>query len=245
MKLSGNTIVITGGTSGIGRGLAERFLELGNKVVICGRRADRLEALAAAHPGLAARVCDVTDTMQREDFAAWVFENHPETNVLVNNAGVQLVGNFGKGLDVKRLHAEVETNFVAVAHFSALFAERLAARENAAILNISSGLAFAPMAFMPVYCATKAAVHTFTLSLRHQLKAKGIDVVEIIPPSVDTELGGDRRSDPSQSHGGLPVAEFVDCVIAGLRKGEAEIAVGDALNLRKRGESLFEAMNSR
>ena len=243
MELSGNTIVITGGTSGIGLGLAERFLELGNKVVICGRRSDRLVDLARRHPGLATKACDLSDERHRLDFFRWLTVNHPKANVLVNNAGVQLTGAVGSGLDFTRVRQELETNMVAPLHLSELLAPFLEGKSGAAIVNVSSGLAFAPIAGLSVYCATKAFVHSLTLSMRRSLSARGIEVVEIIPPSVDTELGKQRRADPDATHGGMAVGAFVDVVIEGLGRGEAEIAVGEAAGLRARGEALFEAMN--
>jgi len=244
MKRTGNTIVITGGSSGIGLGLALRFLKDGNKVIVCGRRYDRLEAIAKAHPGLETRVCDVTNHKQRADFAAMVMANHPDVNVLVNNAGIQYATAIGSGIDMTKVHGEVETNLVAVIHFCDLFANQLAANPDAAIINVSSGLGFVPLAFMPVYCATKAAVHSFTLSLRHQLKAKAVEVIELIPPAVDTELGTDRHADASHSHGGMPTAQFINEAFQGLERHDTEIAVGPAAGMRENGETLFESLNS-
>ena len=251
MKLEGNTIVITGGSSGIGAALALRLANTGNKVIIAGRRAERLAEVAAKAPGIVARVCDVADERQRADLVAWLAKEHPETNVFVNNAGVQMSGNFTTGLDTTKMRAEIETNIVALFHLSDLASRLVAGKPGAAIVNLSSGLAFAPLAFLPVYCATKAAVHSFTLSLRHQLRSKGVEVVEIIPPAVDTELGQDRRGAPApqagkaqSSHGGLSVDEFTDEVMKGLAAGLPEIAVGMAVGLRANGEKAFEGMNS-
>ena len=248
MKLAGNTIVITGGSSGIGAELAVRLAAAGNRVIISGRRADRLAEVAARAPGILTRVCDVADEGQRADFVAWLAKEHPETNVFVNNAGVQMSGNFMTGLDTAKMRAEIDTNVVALFHLSDLASRLVAGKPGAAIVNVSSGLAFTPLAFLPVYCATKAAVHSFTMSLRHQLKAKGVEVVEIIPPAVDTELGHDRRSgapDPAASHGGMPLREFIDAVLKGLEAGLPEVAVGGAIDLRAKGEMVFEGMNSR
>lgn len=245
MRLSGNTILITGGSSGIGAGLALRFAREGNKVIIVGRRADRLAEVAALAPGIETRVCDLADETRRAELMAWLAAARPETNVLVNNAGVQMSGNFERGLDPAKMRAEIETNIVALFHLSDLGSRFLAGKGGAAILNVSSGLAFAPLAFLPVYCATKAAVHSFTMSLRHQLKPKGVEVIELIPPAVDTELGRDRRAGSAQqSHGGMSVEDFVAEVWAGLEKALPEIAVGGAEGLRAAGEKAFAGMNA-
>ncbi len=243
MKLKGNTIVVTGGTSGIGRELVERFLALENKVVTCGRRKDRLEQLRASHPDLSIFTCDVMDEGQRAKFAEWVGANHPATNVLVNNAGIQLVMDFAQPVDLGRVRAEVETNFIAPVHFVSLFAPILAKKANAAIVNISSGLAFAPLAFMPVYCATKAAIHSLSLSLRRQMRDLGIALYEVAPPAVDSELGRERWSKGQSSHGGMPVAEFVEAVLKALEADLPEAAIGQAESMRAKREALFETMN--
>ena len=128
---------------------------------------------------------------------------------------------------------------------SSLFVPHLSGKKDAAIINVTSGLAFVPIAMMAVYCATKAAMHSVTLSLRYQLKETGIKVYEIIPPSVDTELGHDRREDKSQSHGGIPVAEFIEGAMAALKNDEYEAAVGMSAGLRKKREEALEQLNSR
>ena len=244
MNTTGNTILITGGTSGIGLAFAEEFLRLGNKVIICGRREDRLAALAEKHPGLVVKKCDVADTAQREELVKWVISHHPETNILMNNAGVQLAINLTSPVDLDRVRTEVETNFIAPVHLASLFAGHLSSLPNAAIINISSGLAFVPIAFMPVYCATKAAIHSLTLSLRHQLRHTSVKVIEIAPPSTDTELGHDRRADKTQSHGGIPISEFLTEAMAGLVNGDTEIAVGQSKGLRAKRDELFAQINS-
>jgi uncharacterized oxidoreductase len=243
MKLTGNTIVVTGGTSGIGRELVSRFAALGNTVITCGRRRDRLEELAAKHPGVSAHPCDVADESQRAEFAAWVGSHHREVNVLINNAGIQLPVDLTKPADVARVRREVEINFVAPLHFASLFVPLIAKKEGASIVNISSGLAFSPLAAVPVYCATKAAVHSLTLSLRRQVRDLGIRVYEIAPPSVDTELGRERRAGGQSSHGGMPVTEFVDAMLKALGADLTETAIGQAEGMRTKREALFDAMN--
>ena len=243
MNTSGNTLLITGGTSGIGLAFAEEFLQLGNKVIICGRRADRLKHLAQKHPGLITRECDLADTQQREELATWVLKHHSDTNVLMNNAGVQLTLDMTTPVDPDKVRSEMEINFIAPVHLASLFAPHLSSRADAAIINISSGLAFTPLAFMPVYCATKAALHSVTLSLRYQLRNTGIKVFEIAPPSTDTELGHDRRADKSQTHGGIPVAEFLAEAMEALKNDMLEAPIGQSKGLRAKREELFETIN--
>lgn len=224
-------------------GLAERFIRNGNRVIVCGRREDRLRRIEKELPGIVTRVCDVGVDAQREELAAWVLKSHPDTNVLVNNAGIQLAARFNPSIDMAKIHAEVEINLVAPLHLFSLFSHHLSTKKSSAIVNVSSGLAFAPISFMPVYCATKAALHSLTLSLRHQLKGTSVKVFEIIPPSVDTELGKERRTNPAETHGGMPIAEFVDEVMKALGADKLEAAIGQAIGLREKGEALFDGMN--
>lgn len=243
MKLTGNTIVITGGTSGIGKELVERLAARGNKVVTCGRRKDRLEELSARCEEVAVFPCDVSNEAERTAFADWVGKLHPAANVLINNAGVQLVTDLTKPVDVSRVRGEVETNLVAPIHFASLFAPLLARKPGAAIVNISSGVAFCPIAFIPVYCATKAAIHSISLSMRRQVRDLGIAVYEVAPPGVDSELGRERWAKGAASHGGMPVAEFVASMLEGLESDQLELAVGEAEGMRARREALFPVIN--
>jgi len=245
MKTTGNTVVITGATSGIGRAFAEEFARLGNVVIICGRREERLQQLKEKNLSIVTRICDVADAGQRDDFYKWVTQNHPHVNMLINNAGVQLVTDMTHAVDLSRVRLEVETNFIAPLHLSSLFAQHLSQQKEAAIINISSGLAFVPLAFMPVYCATKAAIHSLSLSLRYQLRKTAIKVFEIAPPAVDTESGSDRREDKTQTHGGMPVSEFMAAAMEAIANDVLEAAVGMAKNSREQREALFEPMNSR
>jgi uncharacterized oxidoreductase len=243
MKLTGNTVIVTGGTSGIGRELVERFIALGNKVVTCGRRKDRLDEMQARFADLSTHPCDVADESQRTAFVEWVRAHHPAANVLVNNAGIQLITDLTKPVDVQRVRGEVETNFVAPLHFASMFAPLIAGKPGASIVNISSGLAFSPLAFMPVYCATKAAVHSMSLSMRWQVRGLGIKVYEIAPPGVDSELGRERWQKGQSSHGGMAVPEFVTEMLKALEADLPEAAVGQAEGMRAKREGLFDAMN--
>jgi uncharacterized oxidoreductase len=243
MNTKNNTILITGGTSGIGLAFAEEYLKRGNKVIICGRRAERLKQLKEKHPTLIIRECDIEVAVQREYLHNWIVENHPDTNILMNNAGIQLLADLTKPVELDRIYSEVETNLIAPIHLSSLFAKHLSTKADAAIMNVSSGLAFAPIAFMPVYCATKAAIHSITMSLRYQLKNTSVKVFEIIPPSVDTELGHQRRSDKTQSHGGIPIAEFLPEAMMAIENDVLEAAIGQSKGLRAKREEMFDIMN--
>jgi uncharacterized oxidoreductase len=244
MNLKDNTIFITGGTSGIGLAFAEAFLAKGNKVIICARREDRLKQLKEKYPDIIIKQCDISDEAQRREIAEWVIVNHHEINILINNAGIQLATNLTKPVDIAKIRAELEINFIAPLHLASLFAPQLSCKSEAAIINITSGLAFVPIAFMPVYCATKAALHSLTMSLRHQLKGTSVKVFEIAPPSVDTELGHDRREDKTESHGGIPVNEFLEEAMQAISTDLLEAPIGMAKGLRAKREEVFEQMNS-
>ena len=243
MNLGGNTVLITGGTSGIGLAFAEAFIKEGSTVLICGRRKERLQQLKEKHPQLHTTVCDVAKADERENLAKWAINNFPAVNMLINNAGVQLKADMTTPLDVSRIYQEIDTNLVAPIHLSSLFAPHLQTKEASAIVNISSGLAFSPLAFMPVYCATKAAIHSLTLSLRFQLRNTSVKVFELAPPAVDTELGSDRREDKTQSHGGMPVREFIAAAMDALQNDVLEEAIGSAKETREKREAVFQVRN--
>jgi len=243
METNGNIILITGATSGIGLAFAEEFYKLGNKVIICGRREDRLKELANKFPGMITKTCDVSLEKDRKNLFDWIKTQHPDVNILMNNAGVQFAVNLTEEINSQKLSQEVETNFIAPIHLSSLFSSFLAAQKNPAIINISSGLAFVPIAFMPVYCATKAGIHSFTLSLRHQLRNTPVKVFEIAPPAVDTELGLDRRTDKTQSHGGIPIGEFLTEAMLAIKNDLLEAPIGQAKGLREKNEQLFGMLN--
>jgi uncharacterized oxidoreductase len=223
MNLSGNTALVTGGTSGIGLAIATRLLGAGSRVIVCGRREDKLREAAAAHPGLETRVCDLARPSERESLFTWVTSEFPELNLLVNNAGIQRRIRLAEPEPWEETREEIAINLEAPIHLSLLFLPHLRKQKRAAIVNVTSGLAFTPVAGVPVYCATKAALHSFTLSLRHQLAGESVRVMEIIPPSVNTDLGG-----PGLHTYGTPLEEFADAVMERLAAGELEIAYGTA-----------------
>jgi uncharacterized oxidoreductase len=233
MKIKNNTVLITGGATGIGFSLAEALVKAENRVIICGRRQDRLDEAKRKLPQINVRTCDVSKEAERKSLFNWVKDNFKDLNVLVNNAGIQRMIDLKRGVrDLAGGENEIETNLVAPIYLSAHFIPLLMKQKEAAILNVSSGLGFIPIASMPVYCATKAAVHSFTISLRHQLKDTSIKVFEIVPPMVDTELGkGSIEEEGEEWNRGMPPAEVAKAVINSLGKDEYEIVVGEAQGL--------------
>ncbi len=172
-----------------------------------------------------------------------MLKNFPDTNILINNAGIQLLADLTKEVDLGRIYQEVEINLIAPIHLSSLFVQHFKQKNETAIINISSGLAFTPLAVVPIYCSTKAAIHSLTFSLRHQLKDTSIKVFEIAPPSVDTELGADRRADKLATHGGMHVDEFIAEAMQYLENDVYESAVGPAKNMREKRDAFFPMMN--
>lgn len=244
MRLSGNTVLITGGATGIGLAIAAALVRDGNEVVICGRRRARLQAAKAQVPGLHTRVCDVSKAASRQSLVKWATSSFSALNVLVNNAGIQRVVDFRKGpRDLQEADEEIETNLRAPVHLTALLVPHLLRQKEAAVVNISSGLAFTPLAMMPVYCATKAALHSLSLSLRHQLKDTAIKVFEIVPPMVDTELAGTRRANDDRASRSLSPDAVAAGFLKALENDDYEVAIGAAENLRAGREKLFEAIN--
>ncbi|GAP56711.1 uncharacterized oxidoreductase DltE [Arthrobacter sp. Hiyo6] len=244
MKTTGNTVLITGGTSGIGKAFAQHFLGRGNTVIICGRRNDRLEELKARYPDLVTIQCDLMEAASRENLVRRAIQECPDLNMLINNAGIQLTADLTNPIDLSSVEREIVTNLIAPIHLSSLVVEQLRGRAEPAIVNISSGLAYTPIAFMPVYCATKAAVHSWSLSLRKQLENTGIRVYEIAPPSVDSELGHERRENRDQTHGGMPVNEFINEAIKALESNTLQAAIGQAASMMDQRDALFERLNS-
>lgn len=245
MNLTANTILITGGASGIGFALAREFSERGNSVIICGRNEEALRKAQAQVPALITRVCDITNPESRRSMVDWLNTDHPELNILVNNAGVQHRRNFNEDGAIEHIDQEVAVNLTAPISLIAEILPLLKRQPQATIVNVSSGLAFAPMADVLVYCATKAAIHSFTLSLRHQLKATGVKVVEMVPPIVDTGLGGGVRSKGIASQHMMSPEGFAKDALLQLENDQDEVLVGMSVNTRRQGEALFERMNSR
>ncbi|MGY2733493.1 SDR family oxidoreductase [Sphingomonas sp. UYP23] len=189
MKMTGNTLLITGGGSGIGRALAEQFHALGNQVIVAGRRAAPLEALAHDVPGIATAMLDVADAADVARFAAQIVVDYPALNVVVHNAGIMRAETFtAEPYDVSDAEAMIATNLLGPIRLTAALLAHLRSQADAAILTVSSGLAFVPLVATPTYSATKAAIHSWSQALRSQLAETGIDVIEIAPPAVATDL---------------------------------------------------------
>jgi uncharacterized oxidoreductase len=248
VKIAGNTILITGGGTGIGLALAEAFTKAGNDVLICGRRTEKLDEAKRQIPALHILPCDVADSGGRQALFDWATRYFPSLNILVNNAGIQRQIDLRAGpKDFLGGEDEIETNFRAPVHLAALFIPHLMKQQTAAIVNISSGLGFAPLAFMPLYCATKSAMHSFSLSLRHQLRETSIKVFEIIPPTVDTELDRGARARRGQEDRGIKPEEVAAGTLQALEADTYEVAMGRAQWLmmegRKEPEVLFQRMN--
>jgi uncharacterized oxidoreductase len=222
MKLTQNTILITGGGSGIGRGLAEAFHALGNRVIIAGRRKQLLEETTAANPGMQFRVLDQDDAGEIRSLAAQVIKDFPGLNVLVNNAGIQRLEDMTSGA-VGDAESTITTNLLGPIRLTGALLPALMAKPQPAILNVTSGLAFVPFAMIPTYCATKAALRSYTQSLRYQLRNTGVQVIEIIPPWVQTELQGERGMNPKA----MPLDEYIAETMSILEKSPdaAEIVV--------------------
>jgi uncharacterized oxidoreductase len=249
MKTSGNTVLITGGATGIGFALAQEFLDAGSEVVVCGRRAEKLFEAKQKRPRLHTISCDLSKKDGREELFEWAENNFGEINVLVNNAGIQRIIDFKKGApELFDGEDEVAINLTAPIELSAYFVPVLSKRNEAAIINVSSGLGFVPLALFPVYCATKAAIHSFSLSLRHQLRNTPIKVFEIIAPTTDTELDKGSRAKRGAPRG-VAVDEVAKAAMKALSNDEFECAIGEASGLRAASrsnpEEAFNRMNSR
>lgn len=198
MKLTGNIILITGGTSGIGRALAEQFHRRGNTVIIAGRRAALLDEIASANPGIVGMQVDLTDLASITAFASEVRVSFPALNVLINNAGISRPEDLmADDIDIGIATSMVQTNILSVLAVTGALLPGLRRQRSATVMATTSGLAFVPFAPFPTYCATKAFLHSWLQSLRFQLRETPVEVIELAPPYVRTELGGARQlADP-------------------------------------------------
>lgn len=240
LDIPSSTVLITGGSSGIGLGLARCFVEEGATVIITGRREEQLKSAAEELNRLGKkpvhyRINDVERTDERLALYDWIVSKHPETNILINNAGVQQRHPFipdenaAKNIPWEEREKEIQINICAPMHLSQLFiAHFRQMNTTTAIMNVSSGLAFIPLGGIPVYCATKAALHSFTMSLRYQLRdeVKTLQVYELVPPAVQTNLGGSHAF-------GEPLDEYCQATFARIKKGEQEIGYGRSDQARK------------
>src|SRR3984893_2589352 len=203
MKMTGNTILITGGGSGIGRGLAEAFHAKVNQVIIAGRRKKLLDETVAANPGMKALVLDIENSDAIRTFSEKLKKDYPALNVVIHNAGIMKPESLKDGAVAD---AEVTTNLLGPIRLNAALLPFLLKQQNPVVMTVSSGLAFVPWAMTPTYCATKAAIHSYTQSMRYQLKDTGAQVLELIPPYVQTELLGARQASDANA---MPLKDFI------------------------------------
>lgn len=218
MNISNNKILITGGGSGIGLGLTERFVQENNTVIICGRRESVLKEVTDKFPSVITKICDLSDANEREELYQWIADEHSDLNVLINNAGMQQWMSVSDDDFFKRAQEEIRVNIEAPLHLTSLFVNLPALKT---IINVTSGLAFTPFAKVPVYSATKAFFRSFTQSLRALVNSKGIEVIEMIPPALNTDLGGKGLHDQAP-----PVSAFVEAVFEQMKEGKTELTFG-------------------
>jgi uncharacterized oxidoreductase len=244
MNTTGNTILITGGGSGIGRGLAEAFHRLGNQVIIAGRRKQLLDDTVAANPGMSSAVLDIENTVSIRSFAAKLITSFPTLNTVIHSAGIMRFENLlAQSEHLADSEAIVTTNLLGPIRLTAALLPHLEKQPYAAIATVTSILAFLPLAIAPTYNATKAAMHSYTESLRHQLKSTNIQVLEIIPPYVQTELTGSKQvSDPRA----MPLTDYLNetMQIFKTQPNSTEIVVERAKPIRwaqQKGTDEYEA----
>jgi uncharacterized oxidoreductase len=239
MKISNNKILITGGASGIGLGLAERFLKENNQVIICGRRESVLKEVSSRYPSVITKTCDLSIVSEREKLFKWISEEHADLNVLINNAGIQQWMKISDPDYFQRAKEEITINIEAPVHLVSLF---IKLKSLHTIINITSALAYVPLTKVAVYSATKAFFHSYSLSLRQLIQGNNIEVIEIIPPALNTDLGGKGIHDQAPS-----VSGFIDSVFDQLKQGKTEITFGISDNIVKAGpddlQKTFDRMN--
>ncbi len=247
MKLNQRTILITGGTSGIGLELAKQLLGRGNAVIVTGRDQDRLDAAAQTLPGLHTFRSDVSKPEAIAALYESIISGFPALDTLVNNAGIMRNLNLNDARDLTDVTREIEINLSGPVRMVQQFLPHLRTRQNALIVNVSSGLAFIPLSISPVYCATKAAIHSFTQSLRVQLSSTGITVVELAPPGVETPLFRGEFAEEMKGQKGMDVKVLARHAIAGIEAGKLEIRPGlsNVLKVMSRvaPESMFKKMS--
>jgi uncharacterized oxidoreductase len=236
MKIANNKILITGGASGIGLGLTERFIQEGNTVIICGRREATLKEVANKLPNVITKVCDLSMETDRIELYSWIAENHSDLNILINNAGIQNWMEISDSDFYQKASDEITTNVVAPVHLTNLFTKLKSINT---IINVTSALAFIPLSKVPIYCASKAFMRSFTLSLRHLLNPKGIEVIEMIPPALNTDLGAKGLHDEYP-----PVSDFIEAVFQQMKEGKTELTFGTSESRAKaNNDTILEYFN--
>ena len=237
MKLTGNTVFITGGGSGIGRGLAEALHKRGNQVIIAGRRKEVLSEVAKANPGMALVELNIEDPASIAAVAKKLIVEHPKLNVLINNAGVMQSDNVSGPVDDKLIASTITTNLIGPIRLTSALIDHLKRQKDAAVINNSSGLGFVPLAMAAVYSCTKAALHSYTLSLRYKLKGTPVKVLEIAPPWVQTDLLNSSKEPKA-----MPLADFIAETMQVLGTDAEEVLVERVKPLRNNagpGEAAF------
>jgi uncharacterized oxidoreductase len=227
MKLTGNTVFVTGGGSGIGRGLAQTLHRLGNQVIISGRRKGHLAETTKANPGMKSVELDVENPASIDAVTQRLISDYPELNVLINNAGVMHIDNAAGAVDEAMLASTITTNLMGPIRMTGALIEHLKKQDHAAVINVSSVLGFVPLAMAAVYSSTKAAIHSYTLSLRYKLKGTSVTVLEIAPPWVQTDLLNSNNEPRA-----MPLAEFIAETIEIIGTNAEEVLVEGAKPLR-------------
>ena len=247
MQIKGNTILITGGGSGIGRGLAEAFYNEGNHVIIAGRRKALLDEVVAANPGMSAEVLDIEHADAIKSFAADLTAKYPALNAVMHNAGIMKNEDLKQG-DTDAAEATIATNLLGPIRLNSALLPHLLQQPSATVMTVTSGLAYVPLSMTPTYCATKAAIHSYTQSLRFQLRDTKVQVIEIIPPYVQTELMGDRQKNDPMA---MPLADYLRETFAVLREQPdvTEVVIDRVKPLRFAAqgdhEAFFKTFNER
>jgi len=222
MILQNNTILITGGSSGVGLELVNKFIEKNNKVIICGRSKEKLENAKIKYPDIEIFQCDLSKQKECEDLSQFVQEKHPDCNILINNAAIVHIANFCKDEEIlKKIKIEIHTNLLAPVILTKLFIPIIKNNPNPKIINITSALAYVPKADYPIYNATKSALHLFTQTLRIQMEKSTIDILEVFLPSVDTPFH--KGKTPKKA---ISTKQAVGEIISGIEKEKIEIRVG-------------------
>ena len=229
MKLTGNTIFITGGGSGIGRALAEALHNLGNQVIISGRRKGHLDEVTAANQGMRSIELNVEDPASIAAVAATLIAEYPRLNVVINNAGIMKMDDAGGVMDDAQMVSTLTTNLMGPIRVTAALIDHLKTQETATVMYVTSGLAFVPLAMTSVYCATKAALHSYAMSQRFKLKGTNVRVLEIAPPWVQTELMGPQQASEPRA---MPLKDFIAETISVLGTDADEVLVERVKMLR-------------
>jgi len=227
MKLTGNTIFVTGGGSGIGRGLAQTLHRLGNQVIISGRRQGHLAETTKANPGMKSVELNVEDPASIDAVTKTLIKDYPKLNVLINNAGVMRIDNAAGAVDEAMLVSTITTNLMGPIRMTGALIEHLKKQDHAVVMNVSSVLGFVPLAMAAVYSSTKAAIHSYTLSLRYKLKGSSVKVLEIAPPWVQTDLLNSNKEPRA-----MPLADFIAETIKVIGTDAEEVLVERAKPLR-------------